>query len=273
MEDDKQGSLKWIKRGLQTFGLVSALSTSHPAIAQEVNTPASPKPKIESGFNTHVYADQTEKLNLDQFEKTVDELVENGQNIVRFDLPNWEILPSTPEQIVWNDSSFKVYDQAIEYANQKGLDIFLATSLPTFAKNFSDQDYEKFTQNYYHFLASRYKGQVDIWQITNEPDVHNFTDYSEISDLTPEYLEKLASVVKIASQQIKLDDPEAKVTVNVVGSLNSKTAARWEKILTAVSPYIDPYIDLITLDLYPDDNQTEISGLEERVNRLFEKFG
>lgn len=216
----------------------------------------------EYGFTTHLYLDtkEGEVLTLDKFKEGVDILQRNNQKWLRFNIWDWETAPTgTPDSIGWNEENLALFDEAVDYANERGLKINLVTNVPNFAKDYSHEDYKKVTENYYSFLANRYKDKVSSWQIFNEPNIHSFRDYSfKPSQLTQEYVDDLTEVVSVANKAIKDKDPDALTTVNLSHWVGHGADIRREGI--KLFDPLAPHIDQITLDLYPDDNVLEIKN-------------
>jgi hypothetical protein len=171
--------------------------------------------------------------------------------------------------IVWNTTNLSIYDQAVDYARQKGLKIFLVTNTPSFAKGYTLDDYKAVTDQYYRFLSNRYKGKVAIWQVFNEADTHSFRDYSIITSLTSSYLSDLNSVIAIARIAIKANDPLAYITTNVSGyPMNGTTVNKWYQFFDGVKDNID----LMSLDMYPAPNLTEITNLGTRIESVRARY-
>lgn len=241
----------------------------------------------EFGFNTHIIPSNP-NLDISRFKANIDRLAQNGQKWVRFNVYDYDIaseaagavIPSptptnTPPPTVntvlglssnpiqWNTTNLSIYDSAIDYALSKGLKIMLVTNTPSYAKNYTLDDYKSLTDVYYQFLANRYKGKVAVWQVFNEANVHNYTDYSPISSLDPTYLSNLTGVITVAKNAIKAQDTNALVTTNVGGfPLNDTLVSNWYQFFDAVKDTVD----IVSLDMYPGTDLTEISRLSNRID-------
>lgn len=226
---------------------------------------------LEFGFNTHVSCCGW-NLNLETFKKNIDDLASNRQSWVRFNIIAEEIAPSgTPTTINWDRNNITTYDQAIDYSKEKGIKIFLTTSIPEYAKDYSLNDYQTVTQNYLGFLANRYKGKISIWQIFNEADVHNFRDYSYLPNLTDAYLRDLYQIIATARNTIKQIDPRITITANTSGyPLSDEVQQRWFRFFDA----LNQNLDLLSLDLYPDVNNIdkELMTMGVRVSNVQKRY-
>lgn len=221
----------------------------------DIRQRASGNTVTEYGFNTHLNATSGvgywENLNLDFFKKTVDDLVANNQKWIRFNLAPWESASSgNTTAISWNEVAMQKYDEAIQYADSKGLKIYLVTATPDFANSYSSSDYTETTKKYHSDLATRYKGKIDVWQIFNEADVHNFKGYALISssELTSTYLSDFKTNFVAAKNAIKEIDGTVRFTSNVTGyPLDSATYQRWNTFYDILAPELD----MLALDIYP----------------------
>ncbi|MBI4080489.1 MAG: cellulase family glycosylhydrolase [Candidatus Levybacteria bacterium] len=226
----------------------------------------------EFGFNTHMFVNPAENDNqtLEAFKQNVDQIAGMGQKWIRFNFSEWEILsPSDTSGIHWADTVTQ-YDEAVDYAKDAGLNIFFVATPPSFARDYAFDEYKTVVNEYYGTLAERYRGKIDVWQICNEPDIHNFQTYGvNLHQLLDEdYIDQLTEVIKIASSAIKTVDPEAKTTANLDNWIGHRT-----DLMKKGSYFYDRLgdaIDLITLDLYPENNIGEIERLPEYVS-YFEK--
>ncbi len=171
--------------------------------------------------------------------------------------------------ITWNSTNLAVYDTAINYAVQKGLRIFLVTNTPAFAKGYMLDDYKTVTDQYYQYLSSRWAGKIAVWQVFNESDMQNFRDYSLMTTLTSSYLSDLNSVIAVAKNAIKTNDAKTYVTTNVSGyPMNDATITRWYQFFDAIKDNLD----ILSVDMYPAPDLTEISKLGTRVDDVRARY-
>ena len=228
---------------------------------------------LEFGFNTHLTSKEGSwNLEIDAFRGNVDELANHGQTWIRFNILRWEAAALSTDglRIIWNQEELKVYDEAIFYANEKGLKIFLVSTPPAVGQNYSQSDYLSLTKQYYEGLVSRYGSLVDVWQLNNEADIHHWADYGLLNSLSDEYLGQFAAQVGVAREVIKRADDNAIFTVNVSGwPLDERTENRWYKFLDSLRPYLDA----VTLDIYVINDLTEIKRLNQMIDRLAQRYG
>lgn len=160
--------------------------------------------------------------------------------------------------LIWNEGNLAIYDQAIDYAKSRELKIFLVTTVPIGAKDLSIAEYKTLAAQFYQFLALRYKGKVNVWQIFNEPNIHNFRDYSILPGLSDFYLGEYNSVLNQAKTVIKSVDEGAFVTANAGGwPINDSLRGNWSDFFAATKDNID----FATIDLYPDNNLEVVNQL------------
>lgn len=258
-------------------------------------------PTTEFGFNTDVSAVNS-SLDINRFKANIDTLSANGQKWVRININDAEIaqeapgaqiqlvtptpiqLPptSTPPPTVdtvkglsaspiqWNTANLSVYDQAVDYALSHGLKIFLVTSTPIFAKNYTLDDYKTLTDQYFNYLSARYTGKIAVWQIFNNANVSGYTDSLPLTSLDSTYLSNLTSVIGVARNAIKTNDPNALVTTNAGGiPLNDTLTASWNQYFDALSNNLD----IISVGMYPNTDTVEISKLSNIIESLKTRYG
>lgn len=233
------------------IGLTFYLTASQRDLRQR----ASGTTTTEYGFNTHLNTTggngYWENLTLDFFKNTVDDLVANKQQWIRFNIAPWESSTGgNASQISWNETAMQKYDEAIQYAKSKGLKIYLVTATPDFANSFPPNDYTSTTIKYHTDLANRYKDKITIWQIFNEADVHNFKGYAllDSSALTSAYLTDFKTNFVAAKNAIRSIDPNVQFASNVTGyPLGTSTYDRWNTFFDVIAPELD----ILALDIYP----------------------
>lgn len=233
---------------------------------------ASDLTSIEYGFNTHLNPTGTgneSNLSLSFFHTTVDALVANQQKWVRLNIVPGHVvgLTSGSNNMSWNETNLQQYDDAISYAKVKGLKVYLLSSTPDFANYFSDTEYTKITTDYFTYLAQRYKGKVDVWQIYNEADTLNYKGYPspplpDVSQPYPvNYLSGLKTNIEAAKSAIKSVDPTPLITTNVTGFvLNQTLYDKWNTFFSVIGPSLD----ILSFDLYPQ-NTSEINTIKNAI--------
>ena len=275
-------------------------------LAEETEYPDSPekeKSPVKVGFNTHMRPGTEgtgESHTFEWFKREVDWLAQNEMDIVRLNLQEWDAVDnsiSTKEHIVWNDEKIDVYKQALTYAKEKGLEVFFVVTPPTFATTRYTGDFDNYLEAidvYYRGVAERFKGLVDIYQITNEPDDQSFYTYADINRTEQEteeeykeryfaYVKELGRVVQRGSAAIKSVEPQVRTTVNVSKWVVPDPGIGYEEV--AVFDAVCGYpllgqtdgncrtIDAVTIDFYPDLDQEEIDSLSDQVKYYNERYG
>lgn len=222
---------------------------------------------VSYGFNTHMYATGAYNLDLDTFKQNANAILANGHSWVRFSMNDWEVAPP-PGPLSWDYNSLDKFDQAIDYADDIGLKVFLVTNVPTWASGYALDDYKTLTRDYYTFLADRYKGEVDVWQVFNEPNAHHFRDYGPVV-MDAAYLNDFNEVLAEARTAIKQKDPGAIVTTSVGGyPYDQALHDEWKQFFDSTSSKLD----LLTLDVYPDDDQSIIDALKDRTDDIKRRY-
>lgn len=259
-----------------TGGLAKLLldQQSKPSTPEPISSPELlDDTATEFGFNTHIYTHEVpgENHTIEMFKQNVDQLAANNQEWIRFNLRDWEVIGSADsDSIEWNEK-MAVYDEAINYAKEKGLKIFFVVGGPAFAKEMDRNTYRKTIESFYRQLATRYKGKIDIWQIFNEADIHNFRNYEFSLDYqrNEEYLGELADMISAANSAIKEVDPNTLTTANISRWVGHKTdlLEKGDFFFDRVSD-----VDVLSLDLYPDDDMNEISRLPEYVEHFRNRY-
>lgn len=211
-------------------------------------------PKIPPPTQAIIYPNKTTTVVVD---------IVNGTAIIQ------SVQGVSTNAITWNESNLTIYDQAIDYARQKGLKIFLVSATPGFAKGYSMDDYNTVTAQFYDFLSKRFGAKISIWQIFNEADTHFYRDYSIMSDLTSSYLTELNSVIAVAKAAIKSNVPQAFITANASGyPMNDTTVNKWYQFFDVLSSNLDA----LSVSMYPAPNTTEIAKMGNRVDTLKQKY-
>lgn len=240
-------------------------------------------------------------LQLAQFKSSIDRLVANNQQWVRLAIipsdianpsppptatpgPITTVTPSisptpTPPNVVlgittapiqWNTTNLLVYDEAINYAFQHGLKLFVTTKTPGFANQYSLSDYQSVTGEYFQFLSSRYTGKISVWNIFDNSNIKKYTDSSPIATLDPSYLSDLNAVLTTARNAIKTADAGTLVTSSAGGNpLTDTLTTNWGQYYDA----INANTDVVSVEMYPNTDVAQISKLSTIIENLKTKYG
>lgn len=240
-------------------------------------------------------------LQLTQFKSSVDQLVGNNQQWVRLaiipsdiagqsppptatPLPNTTVTPSisptaTPPNVVlgtstapvqWNTANLSIYDEAINYAFQKGLKLFVTTKTPDFANSYALSDYQSVTAEYFQFLSSRYSGKITVWNIFNNSNIRKYTDSSPLATLDSSYLSDFNAILTTARNAIKTADAGTFVTASAGGNpLTDTLVNNWNQFYDA----INSNTDVISVEMYPNTDVAQISKLSAIIENLKGRYG
>ena len=239
-----------------------------------VTSPVSAQTPTEYGFNTFVMV-QDPLQDLERFKADAEDAVAHNQQWIRTGIASWEIAPSgDTRHIDWNYTNLAIYDEAISYAKQKGLKIYLITSgapdwTSFWGNNYSYSNYKKVSNIYWKFLATRYQGKITVWQVFNEADYTHYRYFTPITTLTSSYLNELKGLLAAARTTIRTIDPAILITTNTAGwPMSDAIQTRWFKYFDAQKINLD----VITVDVYPVDNVAEIEKLDDRVTAMKNRY-
>lgn len=246
------------------------------------------------GFNTHLYENDG-NLDLATFKNTIDEMaaLNLGQSYIRFALTHWDVFPRTdintfvidcqPTQpINCNPDNLALYDEAIRYAKQKGIKVFLVTTVPLWAQTYSDpvnawevkytlEEYQLITRAYYAELTARWADKVEVWQLFNEANKHVFDSYAEFS-YDAAYLDLFDVVLETAVSTIQETIPDATITINPGGwPYDEAVHASFLAYLDALGHHTTD-ISLSRSDIYPDDDASIIALLSQRTEEIKNRY-
>jgi hypothetical protein len=228
------------------------------------------------GLTTHVHPySPGENHTLEQFKINIDLLVANKQQWVRVDLISYDIAPiGSGSTINWNEQNLQLYDEAIQYARDKQMQIFLVTNVPQFAREYPQSDYLALTTTYYTYLAKRYKGDVAIWQLFNEPNVHHYRDHHHDPALLDNeaYVANMSEALKTASKAVKSVDKTAKTTTSVSHWIGAETGDIFITNASKLYDAIQEDIDVLALNLFPDRDTAEMKRLSNYIEYFQKRY-
>lgn len=187
----------------------------------------------------------------------VDTLARHGHDLLRVALPAWLLAPAPGE---WSDRWTGIYRDALAYARDRGLAINLVVpGVPDWAQRYQYQRYVKSCEGFWSQLSRSFGDQVSVWQVYNEADVTHYRFFTPV-DLSPAYLGELDHLLRRAR--------------GILGPLTTTNLSGWpmdderERVWTQILDVLAPSIDLVSLDVYPADNLTEIDRLPARLERI-----
>lgn len=241
-----------------------------PTQSVHTGTPPTPPPGTSYGFTLSLSMDQNSKDNLDGFKRDIDGLVKHGQKWVRVGIASWTVagIWNSNDQLTWNEENLEIYDQAISYARQQGLLVYLVTADGQNSGQSQDA-YQKNMKQYWSVLAQRFASSATVWQLYNEVDAAHFSTQGVLKGLSPGYLSNLKSMLTIGRKAIKSASPSTLVTTNASGwPVSDSMQQRWTQFFDAVAPTLD----VIAVDVYPADSTEAVKSLAARVTAMHKRY-
>lgn len=241
-----------------------------PAQLSHSGTPPTPPMGTSYGFTLSLSMDQNSTDNLDGFKQDIDGLVKHGQKWVRVGIASWTVagIWDGNDQLTWNEENLKIYDQAISYARQQGLLVYLVTADGQNSGQSKDV-YRKNMEEYWSVLAKRYASNATVWQLYNEVDAAHFSKQGALKGLSPDYLSELESMLAIGRKAIKSASPSTLVTTNASGwPVSDSMQQRWTQFFDAIAPTLD----VIAVDVYPADSTEAVESLTARIKAMQKRY-
>lgn len=207
------------------------------------------------------------------YQQNVDAIVSYGVSWLRFGISSWDIVNGcTTTSINWNDAGFTKYDTAVNYALSKGMRIDLLTAdSSSCAAAFSETDYNNFIAQYATRIAQRYAGKLTLWQMYNEADSQDFQNQSAVVNPIPQsYLMRESNALSAVRTAVRSVDPTIQLTTTSSGYPVSATQEQhWDSYFDGISGNLD----VISLDLYPETNRTQVDLLGAYVSNVHARYG
>jgi hypothetical protein len=229
------------------------------------------KRRTNFGFNTDFNTTNAE-VDIVRFKADIDILAAAGKQWTRMGVASWEVSTGgTTSTVTWDNTALAQYDVAVQYAYSHGIRIVMVLSgAPDWAQAFSDADYLTVTQIYWTALVNRWKQYVTVWQFFNEADTGHYSQFTAITTLDSTYLSKLNALLAAGRSIVKAAAPGAFFTTNTTGfPMGDARQAVWQTYFDALGGNLD----IITLDLYADNDATEIGKLGTRVSSMRSRYG
>lgn len=216
-----------------------------------------------SRFGFHIGAPTPEEL--PRFRQDVDTIRGLEMGWVRFAVLATEVVSSWgPEGTAprMNEEGLKALDEAVGAARDQGLRIVLIT-VDVWNHPVSGQTaFLAKMRQYWDAIARRVGDRVDVWQVFNEADSTHYRDQTDVSPSDAGYMAQLARAVGVARDTVRAVAPTVRVTTNLYGyPVDEAMVQRWDLGIAA----LDPVVDVITLDAYP---QLSTTGTERLVDYL-----
>jgi hypothetical protein len=206
-----------------------------------------------------------DEKDVSRWRSDVKTLAENKQNLLRTGIYAWKV---APEENRWDSAAASFYRDQIAYAQEAGLDINLVVpGAPDWAQSYTFDKYADACSWFWKNMQETFGDQVALWQPFNEADHAHYQRFTA-ANRSPAYLKQLAQLLTLAKTTLGKDG--VPVTTNLTGwPLNDEREQEWYMVLDAIA---EP-LDVISLDLYPADNEKEIARLPQRVERVKRKYG
>jgi len=206
-----------------------------------------------------------DEADVDRWRADVDILQEHGQNLVRTGIYAWMVAPKVE---TWSPNKAEFFRVQLDYARERGLAVnMVVPGAPDWAQGFEFDEYRAACTWFWTQMQDSFGDQVDLWQAYNEADHAHYQEFTPATrDET--YLGEFAQMLGIAREILGRDG--VPVTTNLTGwPLNDDREQEWYLVLDA----IEDQLDLISIDLYPADDEDEIALLGERMDRVRERYG
>ena len=199
----------------------------------------------------------------------VDMLVAQGQNLIRTSVYAWLVAPAKFE---WNPEASAFYRDALGYARDRGLAVnMVLPGSPDWSQGYSFDEYAEACSWFWTSMRDNYDDMVDLWQPYNEADHSHYQKFTaaprEDSADYARYLGEFGYMLGVAKEV--LGQNGTPVTTNLTGwPMNDEREKEWYTVLDA----IQPALDVLSIDLYPADSETEIALLAQRIERVRQRY-
>ncbi len=277
--------LNRLRRASLSALVLVLVGTSVTAAAPQAGVGSAPVSKSAASFNPNtphdalsgfgfmvLFSTSGNGSTLSDFKKDVDLLVAHGQKWVRFGIVGWEVMAvfGPDREIYWDEQALSQYDEAIDYMHSKGLNILLITADADNNPRTAFEDYKVTLKTFWEVLARRYAAKVKIWQVYSEADTSHFRLLDQrLENPSDDYLADLGSMLAIARHAIKGANSSVLITTTSTGwPMSDASQRRWERYFDAIVPFLD----VVSLDVYPADNQSEIAKLPLRINDMKNRY-
>lgn len=254
-----------------------------------VNTLAYTSSTTAMGFSTHLFPSSSIE-GLSQFKSTIDGIVSMDINSphVRFQLEDVELFPRTDltrfdidcnikAPVNCNPTNLAIVDQALEYAQDSGVSVYVVLVVPYWASNFSqpdqpwesaftDEEYQILIRQYLDVVVSRWADKVAYWQIFNEANTQTYDNYRAIDFANNNtYKNKLQKAISYIGNYFDQYYPSENTVVNAAGyPVNQNTVEDMEYFFNSVGDNVD----MFGADWYPDGNPTTIQNIPAYIDYL-----
>lgn len=252
------------RRSFLVGSALAALGIGLGAGVAACSAAAAPEPQSSERLGAMVGL-PIDEADVDRWRADVDTLEEHGQNLIRTGIYAWMVAPKSD---TWDPESADFFREQLDYARERGLAVnMVVPGAPDWAQSFEFDEYRAACTWFWTQIRESFGDQVDLWQAYNEADHAHYQEFTPATrDAT--YLGEFAQMLGVARETLGRDG--VPVTTNLTGwPLNDEREQEWYLVLDAIGDQLD----LISIDLYPADNEEEIALLTERIERVRVRYG
>jgi len=255
------------RRGLLVGSAIAFLGIGAGVVAcgqNESEPPVEPGPAGSERLGAMVGL-PIDEADVERWRTDVDTLKEHGQNLVRTGIYAWLV---APKPNTWVPETAEFFRAQLDYARERGLAVnMVVPGAPDWAQTFEFDEYLAACTWFWTQMQENFGDQVDLWQPYNEADHAHYQKFTPATR-DASYLGEFAQLLAVAREILGRD--AVPVTTNLTGwAMNDEREQEWYLVLDAISDQLD----LISIDLYPADNEDEIALLSERMERVRERYG
>ncbi|HVK44103.1 MAG TPA: glycosyl hydrolase [Micropruina sp.] len=212
------------------------------------------------------------------YQNDIDTMAAAGQTWTRYGVNFADVVSGgTATTITWYTPGLEMYDQALDYAQAKGMQVCLVLSgAPDYAQGYTFANYRTLTNVYWQFLVNRWANRVALWHFFNESSGSHYQTFESIpfsavgqNNFPAGYLTELATLIGDGRGLVRAANPGGLVSTSVEGyPMNDDRQAEWEFYLDVVGASLD----VISLHLYTDDYAPEIAAMGTRVAAIRNRY-
>ena len=223
---------------------------------------SAPGPDLLAGAMVGAPLDERD---VDRWRSDIDTLAKYGQTLLRTGIYAWKV---APEKDRWDSAAASFYTEQFEYARNAGLAINLVLpGAPDWAQAYGFDEYVAACTWIWGQMRQTFGAQVALWQPFNEADEAHYQHFTPATR-DAAYLSEFSQLLGLAKKTLGTNG--APVTTNLTGwPLNDEREDEWYTVLDAIAEQLD----VISIDLYPADQEHEIALLAERVQRVKQRYG
>ena len=271
MTDHATTRVSLSRRGLLLGSAVAALGVTAGAAAC---TPSAPPPEPDGSPNPSPSTPRerlgaqvgapVDVADVARWRTDVDTLADHGQTLIRTAIYSWMVAPAAER---WDPEMGTFYRQQLQYARDRGLEINLVVpGAPDWAQAYAFDEYVGACTWFWTRMRESFGDQVAIWQAFNEADHAHYQRFTKATR-NATYLGELAQLLEVARSTLGRDG--VPLSTNLTGwPMDDAREQEWYLVLDAIGDSLD----VIGIDLYPADNQQEVTALPGRMRRVAQRY-